>query len=257
MNFIQKTIAISAISIFANHTAAIADVKKCSFLGTVTLKAVWNLPEYNNPDDQTDVGDYEMELLSDISYTECAGDIHKVEKGTVVNGASIPRAAWTILGYTPWSGKSQRPAILHDFQCENALFTSDRVHKLFYETLQSEGVSDYKSRLMYAAVANFGPQWTTPGGPIHRPTYREGLLRLIGTLLTENKTVLATTSFGVAPQSDTGTIYYSEDIDWSELSDEAALADIERIGALLRDLSDNQILEFAEKGEVEVKDVVR
>lgn len=229
----------------------------CAFTGAVRLEAVWHLPEYDNPSDPTDVGDYEMKLLGDITYRDCAGNRHLVKEGVVVNGASIPRAAWSLLGYTPWSGRSQRPAILHDHLCEDVLFTSDRVHELFYEALKAEGVADFDARLMYAAVLNFGPQWDTPSGTVRRPTYRGAVMRLMRKLLVRNLTIAARLWTGLRPQGIDSTVLETRSLDRSALSDAEALGDIRDLSLLLDTLSDRQILELNAFGRTEVDDFSR
>ncbi|MCE5306370.1 MAG: DUF1353 domain-containing protein [Acidobacteriales bacterium] len=41
-------------------------------------------------------------------------DQHGIPAGLVIDGASIPRACWTLLGWTPFTGFCRRGACLHD-----------------------------------------------------------------------------------------------------------------------------------------------
>jgi hypothetical protein len=146
--------------------------------GRVVAESVWHLPEYHNAGPY-DPGDYEKKLLEDLTFVDCDGERYTAKKGIVVNGASIPRPAWTPLGYTPWSGKSEKPAIIHDDQCERVVLTSNQVHNFFHKGLRHQGVDYIRAGLMYAAVKSFGPQWEKPGGPVRRPTWNEGLWNAI------------------------------------------------------------------------------
>ncbi|MFM1815822.1 MAG: hypothetical protein RLZ98_2517 [Pseudomonadota bacterium] len=152
--------------------ATAADCPK--YEGRVALESVSHLPEYQNAGPY-DPGDYEKKLLEDLTFVDCDGTRYTAKKGTVVNGASIPRAAWSALGYTPWSGKLEKPAIIHDDQCERVMMTSEKVHSLFHDGLVREGVSAWDAGFMYGAVRAFGPQWTEPGGKVHRPSWKEGV----------------------------------------------------------------------------------
>jgi hypothetical protein len=168
-----------------------AQGKGCRFVGDPLLKPVWNDPVLGKTG-KYDPGDYEMQLQGSLAYIECALTRHTVKAGTVVNGASIPRATWSILGYSPWAGPLQYPSIVHDDLCGKARFTSDRVHKIFHEALLHSEVPPLKAAIMYAAVQSFGPQWSTPGGPVTYPTYVEGTMRLIIRLLGKGEQIEAT-----------------------------------------------------------------
>ncbi len=105
-----------------------------------------------------DPGWTEFELLSDYTYVDAAGKSWTVPKGTVVNGASIPKAVWSIVG-GPWSGRYRNAAVIHDYLCEKQVESSIFVHRLFHEALLASEVAASTARVMYAAVRRFGPQW--------------------------------------------------------------------------------------------------
>ena len=90
------------------------------------------------------------------------GAAHIVPQGFTTDGASIPAVCWLLVGH-PYSPSSLRAAILHDWMCRDHThgLTSARVHRVFYDALRAEGVAWARARLMYAAVALFGPTWTT------------------------------------------------------------------------------------------------
>lgn len=81
-----------------------------------------------------------------------------VPVGYVSDGASIPRAFWSIIGH-PFEGLFIRPALIHDIRCEFKLGTWQDTHAQFLETLAAEGVARWRRQAMYAAVWTFGPRW--------------------------------------------------------------------------------------------------
>lgn len=110
-----------------------------------------------------DPGHTEFKVLSDYSYIDAAGRKWTVPVGTVVNGASIPKVAWSIMG-GPWSGEHRNAAVIHDYLCEQQIEDSDTVHRLFYEGLIAGGVGTAKANIMYFAVLKGGPHWEKGAG---------------------------------------------------------------------------------------------
>ena len=99
------------------------------------------------------IGDKDFKLLKDLSYEN--NEIKVTAKaGMIYDMASIPKIFWRVIG-SPYIGKYRRAATLHD-----ALYTSKglgklnkkQVDKLFLEMMQVDGVSFWKSRVMYLAV---------------------------------------------------------------------------------------------------------
>jgi hypothetical protein len=150
----------------------------CRFETTLSMTAVWNDPVLGDSGPY-DPGDYEHMLNADYTYIDCEGIRHVAPRGFIFNGASIPRALWTLGGYTPLSGKVQGPAIIHDFLCTKVMFTSRKVHGIFREGLIATGVSKLDAAVMYAAVKYFGPKWSEPGGEVTRPTFSQAIFDLI------------------------------------------------------------------------------
>ncbi len=120
-----------------------------------------------------DTGHTEFQLLSQYSFRDERGHLWSVPAGTVVNGASIPKAVWSWIG-GPWSGRYRNAAVIHDWMCERKIADSDTAHRVFYEALLAGGVSRFRAWVMYQAVLRGGPQWeATPFGP--GPTKRRHL----------------------------------------------------------------------------------
>ncbi len=193
-----------AISFSAATEAKSQGNQRCKFVANYTKKPVWN-DRVLGKSGPHDVGDYEQQIKGSLRYTSCTGKVYVVPNDTVVNGASIPRGAWTALGYTPWSGPLEEPSILHDYLCGMTAETSDKVHELFYETLSKAPIPRWKARAMYFAVKNFGPQWNASGNPANYPTYVEALMKIAIRLFRRNETIILNVEF----ETPSGPDYYN------------------------------------------------
>jgi len=101
----------------------------------------------------------DMLVLEDLGFIDSAGFYWIAIKGTVVDGASIPRLLWNLVG-SPFIGKYRRATILHDAYCKEKTKDSKRVHKMFYEAMRCDEVPLVKAKLMYWAVKYFGPKFS-------------------------------------------------------------------------------------------------
>lgn len=99
-----------------------------------------------------------MRLEEDFIYIDNKAIKWIAPKGSISDGASIPRQLWSIMG-APLSGRYRRAAVLHDVYCKNQLVPHEQVHKMFHEAMLDDGVSPTKAQLMYFAVKTFGPKW--------------------------------------------------------------------------------------------------
>lgn len=103
-----------------------------------------------------------MELLKPISYVDGNGFEWKVPAGENVDGATIPRAAWSMVG-GPYSGKYRNASVIHDRYCSTKSETWRATHDMFYDAMRCSGVSKKLAKIMYYAVYRFGPRWADPG----------------------------------------------------------------------------------------------
>ena len=99
-----------------------------------------------------------LRLLEDFAYVDPHGKVWTARQDDVVNGASIPRVFWSLIG-GPFSGKFRNASIVHDTACERMSSSWKAVHQMFYEACRCGGVSETKAKIMYAAVYHFGPRW--------------------------------------------------------------------------------------------------
>ena len=99
-----------------------------------------------------------MTLVEPFAYVDPRRSRWSAPVGAVVNGASIPRVFWSLIG-GPFSGEFRDASVVHDVACE----TRDRpwraVHRMFYEACRCGGVGAAKAKTMYYAVFHYGPRW--------------------------------------------------------------------------------------------------
>lgn len=95
--------------------------------------------------------DRDMELTEDFAFVEPT-ERWEVPSGSVVNGASIPSALWSIVG-SPFVGNYRRAAVIHDvYYRDHRGKTRKEVDDMFYNAMLTDGVSNDKARLMYSGV---------------------------------------------------------------------------------------------------------
>jgi hypothetical protein len=98
------------------------------------------------------------ELTSTFTYVDMAGKRWTAPKGAVVDGASIPKAVWSLIG-GPWDGEYRDASVIHDYYCDRKSEPWRKVHEMFYHAMLANNVSPTKAKVMYAAVYRFGPRW--------------------------------------------------------------------------------------------------
>lgn len=99
-----------------------------------------------------------MKLLSDLKYIDPNNEVWIAPKNAKVDGASIPRMLWSIIG-SPFSGKYRNASVIHDVACVEKKRPWQKVHRTFYNAMRASGVKPLQAKIMYAAVNNFGPRW--------------------------------------------------------------------------------------------------
>ncbi len=99
-----------------------------------------------------------MTLRDDFAYIDPTGKHWLAPAGTVVDGASIPRLFWTVIG-SPFSGRYRNASVVHDIECDEMREPWEDVHRMFYEACRAGGVEEAQAKVMYYAVYHFGPRW--------------------------------------------------------------------------------------------------
>jgi hypothetical protein len=99
-----------------------------------------------------------MKLLEDFEYIDQRYVIWKAPKDSIVDGASIPQWAWSIIG-GPFEGKYRDASVIHDVACDKKDRPWQSVHEAFFDAMMASGVDTVHAKVMYAAVFYRGPRW--------------------------------------------------------------------------------------------------
>lgn len=99
-----------------------------------------------------------IRLESDLVFIDPADVRWAAPKGAVVDGASIPKGFWSIIG-GPLEGKYRNASIIHDWFCDKRTRTWQATHRVFYDGMIASGVGAVQAKLMYYAVLWGGPRW--------------------------------------------------------------------------------------------------
>ncbi|MFC1455491.1 endonuclease [Microvirga arabica] len=100
-----------------------------------------------------------VKLLKPLTYVSEIGERWPVEAGVVVDGASIPRAFWSLIG-GPFEGRYRNASIIHDRFCDLRSRSWEVTHRMFHDAMRCSGVPLLKAKVMFYAVYRFGPRWT-------------------------------------------------------------------------------------------------
>lgn len=99
-----------------------------------------------------------MRLLEDLTYHDQDGQQWYAYKGDIIDGASIPRFFWRIIG-SPFVGRYRRASVIHDVYCKTQVADSIQIHSLFHEMMLADGCSQWVAFWMWVAVRLFGPRF--------------------------------------------------------------------------------------------------
>ena len=99
-----------------------------------------------------------IQLLSGIAYFDGNDTLWDAPKGTISDGASIPRAFWSIVG-SPYTGPYLPAALIHDVGCDRKTRTWEDTHRAFLHAMLASNVSSGQAMLLFSAVYLFGRRW--------------------------------------------------------------------------------------------------
>ncbi len=140
----NRSVPLAILLFLCTWTCLAQDNKFGRYIGRVV--AAWN------PDNRT------MTLEEDFGYVDPNGVEWISPKGSKVDGASIPRFAWAIVG-GPFEGHYRNASVIHDVACEAKSRPWQQVHRAFYTGMLASGVDPLKAKVMYGAVYHGGPRW--------------------------------------------------------------------------------------------------
>jgi hypothetical protein len=102
-----------------------------------------------------------MTLLNELRYTDPNGEVWIAPAGSVVDGASIPKSLWSIMG-GPFEGKYRNASVLHDVSYDQHKRPWQDCDRMFYHAMRCSGVSAAEAGTMYYALYKFGHHWKFP-----------------------------------------------------------------------------------------------
>jgi hypothetical protein len=98
--------------------------------------------------------DRTMQILKTFSFRDPDSKEWVAAAGSVVDGASIPRALWTIVG-SPYTGDYRRASIVHDVACIEAGADKKKrraADRMFFHACRAGGCSIWQSIVLYVGV---------------------------------------------------------------------------------------------------------
>jgi len=99
-----------------------------------------------------------MTLLNELRYTDPKGVVWIAPAGSVIDGASIPRALWSFMG-GPFEGKYRNASVLHDVAYDQKNRPPAVVDRMFYDAMRCSGVGPVEAKTMYYSLLRFGRHW--------------------------------------------------------------------------------------------------
>lgn len=102
-----------------------------------------------------------MTLLSELRYTDPDGKVWIAPAGSVVDGASIPRSLWSLMG-GPFEGKYRNASVLHDVSYDQKTRPWPECDRMFYNAMRCSGVGAVEAGTMYYALRKMGRHWKAP-----------------------------------------------------------------------------------------------
>jgi hypothetical protein len=88
-------------------------------------------------------------------YFLWGGKAYWIPAGYTIDGASIPRLFWSIIG-SPFAPELIAAALAHDWIYLVHILKRAEADEIFYQLLLQCGVSKWRARTMWAAVRSFG-----------------------------------------------------------------------------------------------------
>lgn len=99
-----------------------------------------------------------MVLMEPFTFWENDLTEWNAPAGSVLDGASIPRAFWSFVG-TPFRGPYRYASVIHDHFCVSQSRRWEQVHTMFYYACRAAGTPEDQAKVLYYAVYWFGPRW--------------------------------------------------------------------------------------------------
>jgi hypothetical protein len=98
--------------------------------------------------------DRHMRLLEELWFRDPDGRVWTTPAEYWIDGASIPRALWTLVG-SPYTGDYRRASVVHDKACDEAVgdpAARRATDRMFYHACRAGGCSVIEATLLYVGV---------------------------------------------------------------------------------------------------------
>jgi len=98
--------------------------------------------------------DRKMRLVEEFTFTDPDGLTWVAPSGYEVDGASIPKALWSLVG-SPYTGDYRRASIVHDKACNDAagdVTARKAADRMFYHACRAGGCSSEEANNLYLGV---------------------------------------------------------------------------------------------------------
>lgn len=102
-----------------------------------------------------------MSVYEEVTYSDPWERKWVAKKGDEFNGASIPRAAWSILG-GPFDDAYRDAALFHDLAYQRRTSRWQDADSMFYYAMRCSGVGSWKAKTMFTAVWLAPNKWPEP-----------------------------------------------------------------------------------------------
>jgi uncharacterized protein DUF1353 len=120
--------------------------------------------------------DRQMQLTEDFWFMDPKSKEWRTPAEYVVDGASIPRALWTVVG-SPYTGDYRRASVVHDKACDDANGDASArraADRMFFHACRAGGCSIAEAILLYigvriGALRNVVPAWRDEAADDDRP----------------------------------------------------------------------------------------
>ena len=99
-----------------------------------------------------------MTLLNELRYTDPKGVVWIAPAGSKVDGASLPRVFWSLVG-GPFEGKYRNASVLHDVAYDEKSRPWQEVDRMFYHAMRCSGVGSVQAKTRYYALYRHGRHW--------------------------------------------------------------------------------------------------
>ena len=152
-----RLIPLFAVALALSFLLGCASSKSVSWREGATQSHPWGYYSGSpvtswNPDGRS------MTLLQELRYTDPNWVIWIAPAGSVVDGASIPRSLWSLMG-GPFEGRYRNASVLHDVSYDQKDRPPEDCDRMFYNAMRCSGVGAVEAKTMYYSLLRFGRHW--------------------------------------------------------------------------------------------------